>query len=146
MLIGQYESKVSNKHQIAFPKKFRTELGRKLIVTKGLEKNLIIVSEKNWKTLLEGTEGKPFISRSAREIQRFLLGNAQEAALDEKGRFVIPQFLIVYAEIKTDVIFAGIDRFVELWDKDLWIKSQDTLSQNIESIAEKMSQKESKNE
>ena len=76
MLLGQYESKIGDKHQVGLPKKFREVLGERLIITKGFENCLIIVSENNWKTLLEGTEGKPFISKSAREMQRFLLGNA----------------------------------------------------------------------
>ena len=80
MLIGQYDGKIGEKHQVALPKKFREELGDKLIITKGFENCLIVVSEENWKTLLEGTEGRPFIDKDARELQRFLLGNATYVA------------------------------------------------------------------
>ena len=73
MLIGQYEGKVDVKGRTAFPKKFREILGDKLIVTQGYENSLIVVSEENWKALLEGTEGKPFIQSETRETQRFLL-------------------------------------------------------------------------
>src|SRR6267154_3203439 len=111
MLIGQYESKSGEKHQVGLPKKFRDVLGEKLIVTKGFENCLIIVSEENWKTLLEGTEGKPFTSKSTRELQRFLLGNASDIELDPKGRFVIPEYLREFARISNDIIFAGLQRF-----------------------------------
>src|SRR5664279_4974049 len=113
MLIGQYEGKIGEKHQAALPKKFREELGDKLIITKGFENCLIIVSEENWKTLLEGTEGKPFTSKSTREMQRFLLGNASDVDLDTKGRFVIPEYLRNFANITEDIVFVGISRFVE---------------------------------
>ena len=104
MLLGQYEGKVGEKHQAALPKKFREVLGEKLIVTKGFENCLIIVSEEKWKTLLEGTEGKPFTNKSTRELQRFLLGNATAVELDAKGRFVLPEYLRSFAEIKTDIM------------------------------------------
>lgn len=142
MLIGQYESKIGEKHQAGLPKKFRDVLGEKLIVTKGFENCLIIVSEENWKTLLEGTEGKPFTSKATRELQRFLLGNASYVELDQKGRFVIPEYLRVFAHIEMDVIFVGIQRFVEIWDKKSWEEHQKALAKNIDSIAEKLTEQE----
>lgn len=138
MLIGQYDSKISQKFQTSLPKKFREALGEKLIVTKGFENCLIIVSEENWKVLLEGTEGKPFTDKNTREIQRFLLGNASYISLDSKGRFVIPEFLRIYAGLGEDIVYTGIQKFVEVWSKDKWDQHQKDLSVNIESIAEKL--------
>lgn len=139
MLLGQYESKIGEKHQAGLPKKFRDVLGEKLIVTKGFENCLIIVSEENWKMLLEGTEGKPFTNKSTREMQRFLLGNATYVELDSKGRFVIPEYLRQFATIDSDIIIVGIQRFVELWDKKKWEAHQKELTKNIDSIAERLS-------
>ena len=138
MLIGQYEGKIGEKHQAALPKKFREVLGDKLIVTKGFENCLIIVSEENWKTLLEGTEGRPFTNKNTRELQRFLLGNATYVELDSKGRFVLPEYLRKFAQLDQDVIFAGIQRFVEIWDKKTWEKHQEQLAKDIEGIAERL--------
>lgn len=143
MLIGQYEAKISEKHQAGLPKKFREVLGERLIITKGFENCLIVVSEENWKTLLEGTDGKPFTSKSTRELQRFLLGNASYVELDTKGRFIIPEFLRIFANIKDDLVFVGIQRFVEVWDKKAWDEHQKELSKSIESIAEKLSEENS---
>jgi MraZ protein len=140
MLIGQYESKIGEKHQAALPKKFREILGNKLIVTKGFENCLIVVSEENWKTLLEGTEGRPFTSKSTRELQRFLLGNATDIELDSKGRFVLPEYLREFAKLDEDIIFAGIQRFVEIWDKTTWEKHQKDLAKDIDFIAEKLTE------
>jgi len=142
MLIGQYESKIGEKHQAALPKKFREILGEKLIVTKGFENCLIIVSVENWKTLLEGTEHRPFTNKNTRELQRFLLGNATDVELDSKGRFVIPEYLRNFAEIDSEVIFAGISRFVEVWNKKAWEKHQAELSNTVASIAERLGQED----
>ncbi len=138
MLIGQYESRIGEKHQAGLPKKFRETLGDNLIITKGFENCLIIVSEDNWKTLLEGTEGKPFTNKSTRELQRFLLGNATSIELDQKGRFVVPEYLRKFARIEEDIIFVGVQRFVEVWNKKDWDEHQEHLAKNIESIAEKL--------
>ena len=140
MLLGQYESRIGEKHQIGLPKKLRDVLGDRLIVTKGFEHCLIIVTEANWKTLLEGTEGKPFTNKSTRELQRFLLGNATYVQLDQKGRFVVPEYLRQFARIETDIVFIGVQRFVEIWNKKDWEAHQEELAKNIESIAERLSE------
>lgn len=138
MLIGQYEGTISSKFQVAFPKKFRESLGNSLIITKGLENCLIIVSAENWKTLLEGTIEKPFIDKSTREMQRFLLGNATDITLDAKGRCVLPSYLREYAHLEEIVIFAGIGKFIEVWDKEFWNIHQFELTKRIASVAERI--------
>lgn len=142
MLLGQFESKIGEKRQVGLPKKFREILREKLIVTKGFENCLIIVSEENWKTLLEGTEGKPFTSKSTRELQRFLLGNASDVELDSKGRFVIPEYLGKFADLSDEIVFVGVQRFVEVWNKAKWEKHQEELAKSIDSIAERLSESE----
>lgn len=146
MLIGQYEGKVGEKHQLSLPKKFRDIVGDSIIITKGFENCVIIVSEENWKTLLEGTEGRPFTNKNTRQLQRFLLGNASYVKLDNKGRFIIPEYLRNFAGITNDVIFAGISRFIEVWNKNKWDEHQADLTKNIESIAQKLSEEKAGNE
>ena len=138
MLIGQYEGKVGIKSRIAFPKKFRVALGDSLIITLGYENSLIIVSEENWKSLLEGTEGRPFIQSETRETQRFLLGGASSVKLDGKGRFILSGYLREFAKIKSEVVFLGLSRYVEVWDKDRWEEYRQNLEKNIDSISKRL--------
>jgi len=142
MLIGQYEGKLGLKGRIAFPSKFRKELGDKLIITLGYENSLIVVSEANWKTLLSGTEGKPFIQSETRETQRFLLGGAVEIELDSKGRFIIPVFLREFAEVKSEVIFLGLSEYVEIWDKPSWIAYRKNLEKKIVRVSQRLVEKD----
>ena len=144
MLIGQYEGKVGEKNRIAFPKKFREELGDNLIITYGYENSLIVVSEKNWRSLLEGTEGKPFIQSETRETQRFLLGGASNVELDSKGRFVMPYYLREFAKIKDEIIFLGLSRYVEIWDKARWTEYRGNLEKNIDVISQRLVDKDKK--
>lgn len=138
MLLGQYEGKLGEKHQAGLPKRFREVLGDTIIITKGFENCLFIVSVAEWQTLLEGTEGKPFTSKATRELQRFFLGNATEITLDVKGRFVIPEYLREFAGLHDELIFAGIKRYVEVWDTNTWHEHQKELSNKIENIAERL--------
>ena len=146
MLIGQYESKIDNKGRTALPKKFREFLGNNIIVTLGYENSLIIVSEGQWQALLEGTAGRPFIEYETRETQRFLLGGASSMELDSKGRFILPFYLRQFAKIEEEVIFLGLSRYVEIWDKKRWQEYQMHLEKNIEKISSRLVKKGDKNE
>ncbi len=142
MLIGQYDSKVDTKGRTALPKKFREILGEKLIVTLGYESSLIVVSEKNWKALLEGTEGRPFIDSATRQTQRFLLGGASNVELDNKGRFILPYYLREYGKIETDVVFVGLSRYVEIWSKKVWEEYRKVLEKDIDTISQRLVKRE----
>ncbi len=144
MLLGQFQGIVGEKNRIAFPKKLREIIGNKLIITLGYENSLIIVSEEGWKALLEGTEGRPFIEKPARETQRYLLGGATFIELDDKGRFIIPSYLREFAKIQSEVIFLGLSRYVEMWDKNVWQQYSKNLEKNIDKISQRLIEGEEK--
>lgn len=144
MLLGQYEGKIDEKGRTAFPKKLREALGDRLIVTFGYEHALIVVSESGWRGLLEGTEGKPFIQQEARETQRFLLGGASFVELDGKSRFIVPGYLRKFGQITQEVVFIGLSRYVEIWDKKRWEEYQKNLEKNIDTIAKRLLETERK--
>ncbi len=139
MMIGQYEAKVAAKFQVSLPRKFREVLGEKVILTKGLGQCIMIVSAASWQVLTEGTADKAFIDKNSHEVQRFLLGNATEVDLDRKGRCVLPEFLREFAGISTDVVFVGMQRYVEIWEKKAWDRYQAELAGRVESVADTLS-------
>ena len=139
-LIGQYQSKVGNKGRVAFPKKFRSLLGDKIIITRGYEGCLIAVSQKDWQTLSSRTENKPFTLGPARDTARFLLGNAAEIELDDQGRFVIPGHLREYSNAREEVVFLGLSHYVEIWATEKWHDYQRFLAKNIDHISERLEQ------
>jgi len=139
MLIGRQDSKIDEKNRISFPKKFRKELGDRLIITQGFESSLIVISVVQMHLLLEGTKDRPIIDKSAREIERFLLGSAEEIELDDKRRFIIPEYLKKYANLSSEVSCLGLNRYVQIWDKKIWEKHNRELIEKIDPITEKLS-------
>lgn len=138
MLIGQFQGKVSAKYQVAFPKKFREILGDKIIITKGFEQSLLVISEPNWKSVLEDVEKNSVTQANSRETKRFLLGGAAFVDLDEKGRFILPEYLRTFALLSEDIVFLGQDTYVEIWDRKHWDSYSQDLAKNISEIAEKI--------
>lgn len=138
MLLGKYRSKVTEKGRLAFPAKLRAQLGRKIVITQGYERSLIAVSQAGWHGLIKDTGERPFVFGAARDTTRFLLGGAQVLNLDKQGRFVLPEYLLKYAQISKEVIFLGLGKYVEIWDVARWEKYQKYLEVNIEDIADRL--------
>lgn len=145
MLLGQVNNRLDDKNRLSFPSKFKRELGNKLIITQNMEGSLLVVSATRYKTLLEGTENKPFIFEEVREMQRFLFGSAEEVELDEKGRFILPEHLKLYSDITKEAVFVGLYNRVEIWDKKRWEEyNKSHLTKNINDIARKLREDPSK--
>jgi len=142
MLIGEYESKIGEKNRIAVPKKFRNELSEKLIVTRGYERCLILVDEKRWEELIKSIEVRPLLNASVRDLKRYLVGGAFEITLDNQGRFVVSSALKEFAEFESEVIFIGIDNWIEIWAKNKWLEKVEKLNKEIVDLAERLSEVE----
>jgi MraZ protein len=140
MLIGSYTQRVGPKYRVALPSKFRRILGRKIIVTRGYEKCLLVIGDKNWQELLSSVAEGPFVSRAVRDTTRFLLGNAFEVELDGQGRFVLPEVLRLYAEVKEEAVFLGLGRWVEVWSSAQWSKRQRYLDEEGGKLAERLAE------
>ena len=138
MLRGRYDGKLTKKFQIALPKKFRNALGDRIVITKGEGKRLIVVSESGLEPLLKGTNLSPFINKDESDFKRFVLGNAYDAELDSKGRCVLPEYLRIHAKLSEDIVFAGIQDWVEIWSKKDWEDEQASLSTKAPEIAERL--------
>lgn len=139
MLIGNYTQKFNAKGRTALPVKFRKELGDHLVLLQGYEQCLVLVPAASLNTLMH--PDRPFALSSARETERFLLGNAFEVEIDDQGRFVIPNPLREFGKLMSDeVIFVGLGNRVEVWDPGQWKTYQSYLAENGTKIAEEFMQ------
>ena len=138
MLIGEYSNKVGEKNRLALPKKFRKEIGSKVIVTRGYEDCVIVVNESQWKNLLSVFDDKPFTTSPVRDTRRFLIGGASEVNLDSQGRFVLPAHLKEFAGVTKEVVCVGLVDWVEIWSKEQWEKRLEKIKPNASKIAEEL--------
>ncbi len=139
MLIGEYTTRLQEKNRTAMPKKLREDLEGEIVITRGYEGCLVIVDTKRWHELIETIETRPLTNQDVRNTKRFLVGGASVVEFDKQGRFVIPDILVRYAQLKDELVFVGIENWIELWDLNNWEAKIDNLSKNASDIAERLS-------
>ena len=137
LLIGEYEHTLDEKKRISLPKNFRTALGKKVVMTRGLDNCLVMFPPRAWAKMAEKLQSLSFVDADTRGFNRFMLSGAAEVEVDGVGRILIPEHQKAYAGLLRNVVFAGISDRVEIWDATRW----KTYKEQIEKDAERMAAK-----
>lgn len=142
MLLGEIHYKVGQKHRLALPRKFRDQLGSQLVVTRGYEGCLVVVNQSEWQSVVRDVVDGSFLDMDARESARFLLGGASQIDLDSQGRFIVPSSLFEYADLHDEVVFVGLDSWLEIWSLERWQQQVEVLSSQGSAVAQRLSDKQ----
>jgi MraZ protein len=139
MLLGEHKHTLDTKKRLSLPAKFRKELGKTVVVTRGFDSALFVYSLKEWKKFVEKNMDDLSIGKSdTRAMSRFMLGGAVETNIDSAGRILIPDFLKDFAGLNQKVMVVGLAHRVELWDEEKWNNYQSELSKKADVLAEKL--------
>lgn len=138
MLIGEYTHSLDPKKRLSLPVKFRRELGKKVVVTKGLDNCLFIYPLKEWQRITQKMSELPLGQADTRGFNRFFLSGAVEADIDSVGRILVPDFLKEFAKLEAKVVLAGVHDRVEIWDEDRWTAYKKQIEKQADALAEKL--------
>jgi len=138
MLIGEYRHAVDDKKRVALPAQFRRLLGRKVVITRGLDTCLFVYPIKSWAVIMEKLSHLAQGQADTRSFIRFLLAGATETEVDGTGRILIPDFLKTFAQLKTKVVIAGVNDRLEIWDEERWQNETMKLERQADLLAEKL--------
>jgi MraZ protein len=138
LLIGEYQHTLDEKKRISLPKSFRSALGKRVVITRGLDNCLFIYSRANWDKVAEKLQSLSFVQAETRGFSRFMLSGAAEVEVDGVGRILIPDHQKEYAALKTKVVFTGVSDRVEVWDAESWLRYKHRIEKDAEQMAKKL--------
>ena len=138
MLISEYTHTIDDKNRLSLPAKFRAELGKKVVLTRGLDKCVAIFTEKEWKKIAEKLSGSSMLQSDNRNFNRFMFGGAVEAEVDSIGRVLLPDFLKEWGKLASKVAVIGVQTRVEVWNEEVWKSSKETIEKQADTLAEKL--------
>jgi MraZ protein len=120
---GGYEHTIDEKGRVIIPSKFRSRLGERFIITKGMGGCLFVLDENEWRINFDDKfRGQPILDVHTIRLQRFFCAEAIEATADGQGRAAIPATLRDHAGIalQSEVIIVGMTNRLEIWNVDRW--------------------------
>ncbi|KKQ40279.1 MAG: Protein MraZ [Candidatus Magasanikbacteria bacterium GW2011_GWA2_37_8] len=140
MFIGEYQHNLDDKGRLAIPAKFRFELKKGAVVTRGLDNCLFLYTKKEWEKLAEKLAALPISQANSRAFARLMLAGAMDVEIDKQGRAILPEYLRIFAGLKKNVVVAGLYSRIEIWDTDKWQSYKTQTETNSNEIAEKMAE------
>ena len=120
------------------PIKFRRELSKGAVVTKGLDDCLFLYPLKEWKTIAGKLSRLPISQANTRAFARLMLAGAMDVQIDRQGRIILPDYLRKYAALNKKVIINGLYNRLEIWEEKKWKKYKNATEKSSGEIAEKL--------
>ena len=143
--IGEYPCKVDAKGRIMLPSTFKKQMpasaSTAFVVKKDIfEKCLILYPLDEWQRQNDLIRQKlnPYNKEHNLFLREFNRGVA-EIELDSTNRLLISKRLLETAEIKNDVVLAGMDGKIEIWAKELYEQIAPS-PEDFAALAEKIMQ------
>ena len=133
MFMGEYHHNIDDKGRLIIPSKFRNELGKKFIVTRGLEECLFVYSISEWNEIINKLKQLPFTNKDARLFMRMFMSGATECELDKNGRINIPTTLTKYASLDKECVVIGVNERLEIWSSS---KFDNFFNENIDNFSD----------
>ncbi|MDD4831093.1 MAG: division/cell wall cluster transcriptional repressor MraZ [Candidatus Paceibacterota bacterium] len=138
MFIGEYSYTIDAKKRLTIPPKFRKILGKKAVITRGLDNCLFLYTQKDWQEQAEKLSKLPLSQADARGFARIMLAGAMEAEIDSLGRILIPDYLKDYANLGKKITVAGLYNRVEIWEEENWKRYKEKTEKEAGDIAERL--------
>ena len=117
------------KGRMAMPARYRERLleacGGRLIVTVDQDHCLLVYPLPEWEIIETKLNELPSLNKTARLLQRLLIGHATELEMDGQGRILLPAMLRDFAGLNKKAILIGQGKKLEIWDEDIWTENQE---------------------
>jgi MraZ protein len=104
-----------------------------------MDRCLYAYTPDEWRALVESQlAALSPLSPDSRRIQRFFFSGASETGADRQGRVTLPPALARHARLKRDVVVAGVNDHLEIWDRSAWRAQLKEIEGSAEDVAERL--------
>jgi MraZ protein len=116
---GSYDHSVDSKGRVIIPAPFRDALGEDFTITINPNRTAIAIYPKAvWEQQLEKLSRINPMDRKGIQYERYLMSMSYSGnTVDNQGRVVVPFKLRQKLDISKDIVFVGLNNYIEIWDE-----------------------------
>ncbi len=140
MFLGEYQHTIDPKGRVVLPSRFRDELAKGCVITKGQERCLFVFTLEQWEQEVERIKSLPRTDRKFRNYARAFFAGAMDQRPDKQGRIQVPANLRSYAGLDKEVAVVGVGERLELWDNSRWQEVTSSADEYYADIEEALSE------
>lgn len=122
MFFGEQSCIMDDKNRLSIPARFREELGNEFIITRWLDRCIIVLPLEQLAHIEEMLADKGMVK--TRDVRRFLYSGLAKVTPDKLGRVLVPNALRNHAGIEKEAVVIGVGSYAEIWAPEEWARKQ----------------------
>ena len=135
---GSFHHSLDGKGRVIIPASFREALGEDFTITINANKTAIAIYPKAmWDQQLERLGRINPMDKVGMQYQRYLMSVSFSGnSMDAQGRVLVPAKLRAKLGLTRDIVFVGLNRYIEIWDSEVYAQMEAQTEDEFEGIAD----------
>lgn len=140
---GSFDHSLDGKGRVIIPASFREALGENFTITINPNKTAVAIYPKEmWDQQLERLSQINPMDRVGMQYERYVMSVSFSGnSMDAQGRVLIPAKLRAKIGLTRDIVFVGLNRYIEIWDAEVYQKMEEQTEEDFENLSDYVYQK-----
>ena len=133
---GSFDHSLDGKGRVIIPASFREALGEDFTITINPNKTAVAIYPKEmWDQQLERLSQINPMDKVGMQYERYVMSVSFSGnSMDAQGRVLIPAKLRAKIGLARDIVFVGLNRYIEIWDAEDYDKTIAELDESIDEL------------
>lgn len=135
---GSFEHSLDGKGRVIIPASFREALGENFTITINPTRTAVAIYPKaDWDGQLERLSHINPMDKIGLQYERYLMSVSFSGnSMDAQGRVLIPAKLRAKIGLTRDIVFVGLNHYIEVWDAEVYAKMEAQTEDEFDSLVD----------
>ena len=135
---GSFDHSLDGKGRVIIPASFREALGEDFTITINPNKTAVAIYPKAmWDQQLERLSHINTMDKVGIKYERYVMSVSFSGnSMDAQGRVLIPAKLRNKIGLTRDIVFVGLNSYIEVWDAEVYAKMEAETEEDFENLAD----------
>ena len=135
---GSFDHSLDGKGRVIIPASFREALGEDFTITINPNKTAVAIYPKAmWDLQLERLSQINPMDRIGLQYERYVMSVSFSGnSMDAQGRVLIPIKLRNKIGLTRDIVFVGLNSYIEIWDAEVYAQMEAETEEDFEELAD----------
>ncbi len=135
---GSFDHSLDGKGRVIVPSSFREALGDDFTITINPNKTAVAIYPRDmWEQQLERLSHINPMDKIGMQYERYLMSVSFSGnSMDAQGRVLIPAKLRAKIGLTRDIVFVGLNHYIEIWDADVYAQFEAQTEVDFDAVAD----------
>jgi MraZ protein len=124
LFLGHHLTQLKKSNRLPIRSDWQKSISSGVYLTQGFDRNILILMPKTFQEIYARLTALTITDPLVRLLLRMFLSTASYVETVENETISLPQELLEYANLGSNVVVVGQGEYVEVWSSDLWEQQQ----------------------